>query len=95
MIGEYLRDLLRNHPIKLALGTLGTASVCAVVGYLVLGRRKRWVKVGKVGKLYIFPLKSGAVRESSSLYFQSMGPRSEGYRLEATFPICFYQGWAT
>ena len=75
MIGEYLRDLLRNHPIKLALGTLGTASVCAVVGYLVLGRRKRWVKVGKVGKLYIFPLKSGAVTESEKLYFQSMGPR--------------------
>ena len=75
MIREYLTDLLRNHPIKLALGTLGTASICAVVGYLVLGRRKRWVKVGKVGKLYIFPLKSGAVTECEELYFQSMGPR--------------------
>ena len=72
MIREYLGELLRTHPIKLALGT---ASICAVVGYLVLGRRKRWVKVGKVGKLYIFPLKSGAVTESPTLYFQSMGPR--------------------
>ena len=72
MIREYLGELLRTHPIKLALGT---ASICAVVGYLVFGRRKRWVKVGKVGKLYIFPLKSGAVTESPKLYFQSMGPR--------------------
>ena len=72
MILEYLREILRAHPIKLSLGT---ASICAVVGYLVLARRKRWVKVGKVGKLYIFPLKSGAVKESPTLYFQSMGPR--------------------
>ena len=79
MIREYLGDLLRTHPIKLAVGT---ASICAVVGYLVWGRRKRWVKVGKVGKLYIFPLKSGAVTESPKLYFQSMGPRYNNNMLD-------------
>ena len=90
MIREYLAEILRTHPIKVALGT---ASICAVVGYLVWGRRKRWVKVGKVGKLFIFPLKSGAVKESSRLNFQSMGPRLVQSRVESIEVRCAL-GWA-
>ena len=68
---EYLTDFF-THPLNLAITT---ASICLVLGYVGWSRRKRWVKVGKVGKLYIFPLKSGAVMESNQMYFQSMGPR--------------------
>ena len=71
MLIENLKTFL-THPLNVALST---ASVLAVVGLIAWSRRRRWVRVGTVGKLYIFPLKSGAVVESSKLNFQSMGPR--------------------
>ena len=38
-------------------------------------QRKRWVLVGHVQNLFIFPLKSGAAIEAESLEFRSMGPK--------------------
>jgi len=45
------------------------------VSLVIWAKRKRWVKVGHVESLYIFPLKSGAVIESEILKFESMGPK--------------------
>merc|ERR1719186_2217142 len=45
------------------------------VSLVIWAKRKRWVKVGHVEELYIFPLKSGAAVESDVLKFESMGPR--------------------
>ena len=91
MIREFLKHF-SAAPVPLALA-LVTTSVCVVLGYMVWPRRKRWVKVGKVGKLYIFPLKSGAVKESSRLNFQSMGPRLVQSRVESIEVRCAL-GWA-
>jgi len=62
-------DLVRKHATLLA----ATAGIAVVV--VVWAKRKRWVKVGYVDRLYIFPLKSGMAIESDVLDFESMGPR--------------------
>jgi len=64
-------DLVRRHSTILAVG----AGLAVGVGVVIWAKRKRWVKVGHVEKLYIFPLKSGAVIESDILKFESMGPK--------------------
>jgi len=64
-------ELVRRNSTILAVGT----GLVAGVGVLVWAKRKRWVLVGHVEKLYIFPLKSGAVIESDILKFESMGPK--------------------
>merc|ERR1712106_549785 len=45
------------------------------VSLVIWAKRERWVKVGHVESLYVFPLKSGAPIESDSLKFESMGPK--------------------
>ena len=64
-------ELVKRNSTILAVG----AGLVAGVGVLVWAKRKRWVLVGHVEKLYIFPLKSGAVIESDILKFESMGPK--------------------
>ena len=55
-------ELMLKHSIfAVGAGLL----VRAVV--VIWGKKKRWVKVGTVEKLYIFPLKSGALIESDKL----------------------------
>merc|ERR1711892_264829 len=62
-------ELARRHSAVIAVGA-GVA-----IGVVIWAKRKRWVKVGHVESLYVFPLKSGAPIESDSLKFESMGPK--------------------
>jgi len=67
-------ELVQKNSSWLAIG----AGFAVGVGVFIWGKQKRWVKVGKVENLFIFPLKSGAPIESDQLRFESMGPKLEG-----------------
>jgi len=54
---------------------IGAAAVGLVTSGVLWARKKRWILVGHVQNLYIFPLKSGCVIESQHLQFKSMGPQ--------------------
>eukprot|EP00091_Calanus_sinicus_P012022 TRINITY_DN27126_c0_g1_i1.p1 TRINITY_DN27126_c0_g1~~TRINITY_DN27126_c0_g1_i1.p1 ORF type:complete len:122 (-),score=20.48 TRINITY_DN27126_c0_g1_i1:95-460(-) len=73
-------DLTRRNATIVAVGA------GLVVGVFIWAKRKRWVKVGQVESLYIFPLKSGAAIESDELKFQSMGPKT-GEMIDRGFAV--------
>ena len=67
-------EIIQKQTLCIAIG----AGFAIGVGVFIWGKQKRWVKVGKVENLYIFPLKSGAPIESNKMKFASMGPKLNG-----------------
>merc|ERR1712241_1022480 len=67
-----MSDFLNKNP-RIILGGLITVGV--ITGLITWAKKRRWVLVGHVQNLYIFPLKSGAALETDRLEFESMGPK--------------------
>ena len=44
------------------------------------GTVRKWKKVGKVDKLYCFPMKSGKAKDCTSLAFEEIGPRAGPFK---------------
>lgn len=65
---------LNQRPLLCGL-TLAGCAAGGLAAYHVLSARK-WKKVGKVDKLYCFPLKSGKAKVCNSLAFEEIGPRA-------------------
>ena len=58
-------------------------------GALLLHRhltRKRWIRVGKVDELCVYPIKGGKVKSVTSAHFEKMGIRAAIFR-DRTFGL--------
>ncbi|TRY77867.1 hypothetical protein TCAL_08131 [Tigriopus californicus] len=63
---------------RLILGATGT-----IVGVACLAKwasSPRWVRVGTVDRLFVFPLKSGKAKEVNTVEFAKLGPKSAMFR---------------
>eukprot|EP00095_Tigriopus_kingsejongensis_P012340 maker-scaffold198_size266703-snap-gene-0.18 protein:Tk12340 transcript:maker-scaffold198_size266703-snap-gene-0.18-mRNA-1 annotation:"hypothetical protein DAPPUDRAFT_208272" len=69
-----LSELLKEPNKVAVIGAVGTTAGLLYLAHWL--RSPKWIRVGRVDRLFVFPLKSGKAKEVNTLEFAKLGPKS-------------------